>query len=387
MIHFRPARFWSYRAAACVSFVSLLGLGTLFADPHDTTWCNGAKDSNWSTAGNWQDNAVPDDGAIVHLTGNSTEAAPIKYSTGNGIRNLIFDSGYLEITAGSLPISIGATIGNSSTDSAQVTIDANATLGRSDVELDLGTVDKATAMVNLHGGTLTGAITVGANPTATATVKGYGTISGINQGSTFTLKGQIIASGGTLTLSNLNALFATAQNSDGNAGWYAVSGGKIITPDATASDTPLPTGPTGEGVWVWGDQAADGSALTMVNIVAIRYKASDPTVLHGLSVRLLANDNSGAHPAPAGTAFIGYWNVATAQGSTDLTLTGLSFRYDHTLAQGGDPTLYFWNGTAWDKLPSKITKPTFVCYYAGSDALKLGDYALGIGAAPGPGQK
>jgi len=382
-------KFPGYRAAARVSILSLLGLGNIFADSDSNdmiTWTNGAKDYNWSTAGNWSNHAVPDDQAQVRISGNSTEATPIKYASGNGVRDLNLDAGYLELTAGSLPISIGGSIGNS-TDTAQVTIDANATLGLAHVGLDIGTVAKGTAIVVLRGGTLTGNITVGANPGATAMVKGYGTISSVNQGSLFTLKGQFVASGGTLTLARVNPIFATAQNDAGNAGWYAISGGKIVTPDATTADTPLLIGPTGEGIWVWGDQATDGSALTMVNSVAVHYKASDPTVVHGLSVSLLANDNPGARAAPAGTTFIGYWNIVTAQGSTDLALIGLSFRYNQALAQGGDPTLYFWNGTAWDKLPSKITKPTSVCYYAGSDELKMGDYALGLGAAPGPGQK
>ena len=378
-----------YRAVASVFTLLFLSLSLIFADTDTSemkTWTDGAKDYNWSTAGNWSDHAVPDDQAQVRINGNSTETNPIKYSSGKGVRDLYLDAGYLELTGGSLPISLEGLIGNS-TETARVTIDANATLGIPYVGLEIGTVAKATAIVVLHGGTLTGNITVGANPAATALVKGYGTISSVNQGSNFTLKGQLVADGGTLTLARVNPIFPTAQNDADNAGWYAISGGKIVTPDATTADKPLFIGPTGEGVWVWGDQAADGSDLTMVNSVAIHYKAADPTVVRGLAVSLLANDNVGAHPAPAGTTFIGYWTIATAKGSTDLALLGLSFRFDQALTRGNDPLLYFWNGTAWDKLSSQLIKPAFICYYAGSDELMMGDYALGIGSAPSPGQK
>ena len=387
MYFFTAASLRGFRAFIAVSFVGgMAGLGNAFAgsDPHDTNWTNGAKDSNWATAGNWSDNAVPDEGAQVHISGNSTAAAPIKFVSGGGLRALNVDAGYLELTAGSLPVSISGSIGNSA-DTAQVTIDSGATLGRSDAALDIGTMEKGTGIVDLHGGTLTGVITVGTNAGATAIVKGFGTVSGINQGSTFTLKGQIIASGGVLTLTNVSAQMATAQNTALNAGWYAVSGGKVVTPDSSASDTPLPVGPSGDGMWVWGNSAADASGLTMVNSVAIRYKVADASLAHGMAVSLLANDNPAAHPAPAGTKFIGYWNIApAAQVSTDISLISLNFRYDDALAQGKDPVLYAWNGTAWAKLNTKITKAAFIAYYAGSDALQWGDYALGLPAASNP---
>ena len=361
MIYFRPPR----SCLAALSLAALLGMGNSFADPHDTFWSGGAGDFNWSSTKNWSDNAVPDDGAMVRITGNSTETSPIKFSSGNGIRNLIFDSGYLEIAAGSLPVSIGATIGNSSTDSAVVTIDAGASLGRESAPLDLGTVDKATAIINLHGGTLSGVITVGANATASATVKGYGTISGINQGTMFTLKGQLIASGGTLTLSKLNAnLYHDHRNSDGTAGWYAVSGGKIVTPDATASDYAAAHGADGRRRLGLGRiQAADGGSLTMVNSVAVRYKAADPgascTASGGEPARDRQRGRLMRRLREQASSAIGM--SGTAAGSTDLTVMGLNFRYDpRPWLQNGEPVLYFWNGTAWDKLPRRPPSRPFL---------------------------
>jgi hypothetical protein len=388
MMYLCPIMLRSFRSAACAVLVLFLGTGIVLAadTAGNFTWTNGAKDYNWSTPGNWSGNVVPDDQSQATISGNSTEVNPIKYSSGKGVRDLSLDAGYLEVTGGSLLASIGASIGNS-TGTAELTIDANATVGLPYVALNIGTVDKGTAIVNLHGGTLSGSITVGANPGATAILKGYGTVSSVNQASLFTLKGQVIASGGTLTLTSVSPTFTTAQSSAGNAGWYAVSGGKLVTPDASSFDVPLPTGPTGEGVWVWGDQTTDYGALTMVNSVAIRYKVVDPNLGHGVNVNLLANDNPGAHAAPAGTTFIGYWHIAVPVSVTDMALLGLYFRYDNSLAQGSAPTLYFWNGTAWDKRETKIIKRGFICYYGGSDPLLWGDYALGIGASPSVGQK